>query len=37
VKDFKPQISAETNVLDHLMGREETSPSDKPSIQDLGN
>ncbi|KAL4873690.1 hypothetical protein BDV12DRAFT_51639 [Aspergillus spectabilis] len=36
-KYSKPQSSAETNVLDHLMGREKTSPSDKPPIQDLGN
>ncbi|KAL4875364.1 hypothetical protein BJY04DRAFT_165538 [Aspergillus karnatakaensis] len=28
---------SETNVLDHLMGKEKTSPSAKPSIQDLGN
>ncbi|KAL5342319.1 hypothetical protein BJX70DRAFT_316613 [Aspergillus crustosus] len=35
-KDPEPR-RPETNVLDHLMGKEESSPSDKPSIQDLGN
>ncbi|OJI97306.1 hypothetical protein ASPVEDRAFT_24271 [Aspergillus versicolor CBS 583.65] len=36
-KDSEPHGHSDTNLMDRLMGKEKTSSSEKPSIQDLGN